>query len=165
MAASQSGADVGINRRVGMGVGLGKTTVGNRMETSLKKANLKAAVRTRATVQLSAEVGINRRAGMGVGLGKTTVENRMEASLTEAILQEAVQTEAEVHKKAVRMGAAVRKEDVQTREEVRKEAIRTEAAMDATFSTRTGFLVCIIIILSIITIANTILIVVIIPLQ
>ena len=81
-ATVQLSAEVGINRRAGMGVGLGKSTgsgssnggnssaetVENRMEASLKETNLKAAVRTRARVQLSAEVGINRRAGMGVGI-------------------------------------------------------------------------------------------------
>ena len=161
MAASQTGAGVGISPRVKMGVGLGKTNVGNHAEANLKEESVKEAVRRGAAVQLSAEVGINRR----VGLGKTSAEaNLAEANLAEANLAEANLAEANLAEANLAEAnlAEANLAEVNLEEAVNlKEAVRMEAAMVATSSTRTGFLVRIIIIFSIITTANTIFIVVI----
>ena len=139
--------------------------MGNRTEVNLKEESLEEAVRRGAAIQPGAEVGINRRVGMAVDLGKTNVESRTEVNLAEVNLGEAVQMGEAVREEAVQTEEAVREEAVQTGEAVIKEAVRMEAAMVATSPTRTGFLVRIIIIFSIITTANTIFTVVIVSIK
>ena len=91
--------------------------------------------------------------------------SRTEVNLAEVNLEEAIQTGEVVREEAVQSGEAIREEAVQTGEAVLKEAVRMEAAMVATSQTRTGLLVRIIIIFSIITFTNAIFSVVIVSIK